>query len=246
MTDETSISDKTIRLMLVDDHELTLAGLSMTLKNKQDLELVGMARNGRQAVQMAVELEPDIILMDIRMPDINGIEATRNIKSTLPECKVIILTSAADPAEIEAAIIANVNAICHKDVAVDRLYQAILMVSEGGFWLDPAAADQLLTQSTLATDKLRQDSMDVFNIQNSRKPRLLTQRETEIIQLVAGGLNNKEIAMKLRIRLATVKAHLTNIYHKMGVSDRTQVAIKVLQQGSTYTTPTPAEMVHVN
>lgn len=222
-----------IRILLADDHELTLTGLSLTLKSKQAITIVGLARGGKEAIDKAMDLKPDIVLMDIRMPDINGIVATRLIKDKLPDCKVIILTSCADPEEIEAAIVANANAICHKDVSIDRLYQSILMVAEGGFWLDPVSAQTLLPQG-LPGETHKHDPFEFFNMKQSRKVRLLTQRETEIIQLVASGMNNKEIAMKLRITLATVKAHLTNIYHKMGVSDRTQVAIKVLQQGALY------------
>ncbi len=222
-----------VRILLVDDHELTLTGLSLTLGNKPALDIVGLARSGREAVEKAIGLKPDIVLMDIRMPDINGIVATRLIKDKLPECKVIMLTSCTDPEEIEAAVVAHASAICHKDVSIDRLYQSILMVAEGGFWLDPVSAQTLLPQG-MPGDFQKHDPFEFFNMKQSRKVRLLTQRETEIIQLVASGMNNKEIAMKLRITLATVKAHLTNIYHKMGVSDRTQVAIKVLQQGALY------------
>lgn len=218
-------------ILIVDDHELTCMGLSMMLKEKEDLAVAGIARFGQEGIDAAVRCHPDIVLMDIMLPDMDGIRATQVLKSYLPNCKVIILTAKATPEFAHAAISANVSAFCHKDISTENLYNLIRLVRQGGFWLDPSVSADIMqggyfspeTVSEPACHRSRQAAA------GPRKPEF-TKREQEILKLVMAGKSNKEIAETLFITIYTVKAHLNHIYKKLGVSDRTQVPGKVLQE----------------
>jgi DNA-binding NarL/FixJ family response regulator len=216
--------------MITEDHELTRYGLSLALEEKSHLKIVSEAENGEQAVSLASELLPDVVLMDIGMPVMDGIEATKRIKKEHPEIKVLMLTSHDDEDEVFASLAAGADAYCMKDVKVDRLCQVIEMVQEGAVWLDPSIARMVLH----ALPNKASDSHKLGSSGGSGRKKLntnLTDRELEVLELIVGGKSNKEIARILHVTTHTAKAHVCNIMHKLAVEDRTQAAVKALNQG---------------
>jgi DNA-binding NarL/FixJ family response regulator len=190
-----------IRVLIADDHPLARAGLQTLLGALEDITVVGAADSGREAVRLAAEHAPDVVLMDLEMPDMDGIEATR----ALPGTAVVVLTSFSDRERILAALDAGARGYLLKDADPDELARAIRAAARGDAPLDPRAARALLDR-------------------HSGGPQL-TDREQEILALVAHGLPNKLIARRLGISERTVKGHLTHIFERIGVSDRTQAAL---------------------
>ena len=220
------------RLVMVEDHELSRFGLVMAMSGHDNLQVVGEADNGKDGVTIVLETKPDIVLMDIGLPDIDGITATRAIKEVLPETKVIMLTSMNQQDEVLAALTAGADAYCLKDIKLDRLYQVIEMVCDGAIWLDPTIAR--LAMHTLL-DKSDSSPIAMPAISSTSPPKRynsdLTDREYEVLQLIVDGKSNKEIAVALNVTAHTAKAHVANILQKFAVTDRTQVAVKALQEG---------------
>jgi DNA-binding NarL/FixJ family response regulator len=222
-----SVVSEPIRVLIVDDHELTRNGLLFGFKTAQaPLDVVGQAGNGQEALQLAQKHQPDLVLMDISMPVMDGIDATRAVKAACPQIKVIILTSRHDENEIYAALAAGADAYTMKDVTTDRLLQIIEMVLDGGFWLDPAIAALVLDSLRL---KLPQTAKQGPNRQSYRV--LLTEREKEVLALIVDSKNNREIAEILKVSIHTAKAHVANIIQKLAVDDRTEAAVKALREG---------------
>lgn len=209
-----------LTILIVDDHELTRLGLSSAIKKKSKFTISGEAVDGISAVSMVEQLTPDIVLMDIGMPKMDGITATRQIKERVPGCKVIILSSRHLEDEITASIAAGADGYCLKDIATERLIQVIELVSEGGIWLDPYIAKFLAGSLTSSISRSRQ----VYNTE-------LTEREKEVLTLIVEGKPNKEIAQLLGITLPTTKVHVSNLIQKLSVDDRTQAAVKAVQEG---------------
>ncbi len=197
-----------IRVLVVDDHAVVRGGLEQLLATADDIELVGAASDGAEAVLRAGELRPDVILMDLSMPVLDGIEATRQIVDAHPGIHVIALTSFSDNRRILEALRAGATGYLLKHAGPDELLGGIRAAQEGGSPLDPKAARVLL------------DAQRVL-----RPAQELSAREVEVLRLVAGGLANKQIARKLGISERTVKAHLTNVFQRLGVTDRTQAAL---------------------
>ena len=215
-----------IRLLIVDDYELARNGLLFGFRGDERFEIVGEAETGQEAIELAAKCQPDVILMDIAMPVMDGIEATQTIKAQFPNMKVIILTSRQEEHEVHAALASGADAYCMKDVQTQRLIHAIQMVLDGGFWLDPAVAKMVMN---LVRPKLPKGGKFSINKQAYRIE--LTGRETQILELIAKGQNNKEIAEKLELSIHTVKAHVSSIMQKLAVDDRTEAAIKALKEG---------------
>lgn len=209
-------------LIVAEDHELTRIGLVAALQRKGNLEVLAEAENGRDAVRQTRMHGPDVVLMDIGMPEMDGIQATHAIKQEFPEVKVVILSSRQEPEEIFASMSSGADAYCLKDIRVERLLQVLQMVRDGGIWLDPPVAEILM-------NALPRESANAAK--NEFQDIKLTDRELEVLRLLCEGQSNKEIATALQISLHTVKAHVCNIIHKMAVDDRTQVAIKAIQSG---------------
>lgn len=197
-----------IRVLVADDHAVVRSGLEVLLTTAEDIALVGMAVDGAEAVASARELAPDVILMDLSMPVLDGIEATRQILLDRPDARVIALTSFSDNRRILDALRAGAVGYLLKHAGPDELLGAIRAAHEGGAPLDPKAARVLL------------DAQQVL-----RPAQALSRREIEVLRLVAGGLANKQIARHLGISERTVKAHLTNVFQRLGVTDRTQAAL---------------------
>jgi DNA-binding NarL/FixJ family response regulator len=198
----------TIRVMVADDHAVVRGGLEQLLATAADIELAGVATDGEEAVSVAAELRPDVILMDLSMPGLDGVEATRRIVAGNPEACVVVLTSFSDSRRILDALEAGASGYLLKHAGPDELLGAIRAAAGGDAPLDPKAA-RVLLESRKA----------------GRPGRQLSAREEEVLRLVAGGLANKQIARKLEISERTVKAHLTNVFGRLGVTDRTQAAL---------------------
>jgi DNA-binding NarL/FixJ family response regulator len=196
-----------IRVVVADDHGVVRAGLDQLLATAPDIELVGSAANGAEAVALVDEHRPDVVLMDLSMPVLDGVEATRRIVATDAEVRVVVLTSLADDRHITDALDAGAIGYVLKHAAPDDLLDAIRAAAAGDAPLDPKAARVLLQG------------------RSRRSERPLSNREEEVLRLVAAGLANKLIARRLGIAERTVKAHLTNIFASIGVTDRTQAAL---------------------
>src|SRR5690606_16442923 len=192
---------------------------------------VGEAENGEEAVAAVSRLNPDIVLMDIGMPVMNGITATQQIKARFPDTRVVMLTSHANPEEIFASLSAGADAYCMKDIKVERLAQVLDMVLEGAVWLDPAIAGMVIQALPSGNgEAVGEGSRE--NLPGRRRYNTeLTEREREVLELIVQGKSNKEIAQILNVTTHTAKAHVGNIIQKLAVDDRTQVAVKALQEG---------------
>ncbi len=203
-----------IRILVTDDHAVVREGLKMFLGLDPDLEVVGEAANGAEAVRLARELHPDVVLMDLLMPAMDGIEATTAIRAELPEVEVIALTSVLEDASVVGAIRAGAIGYLLKDTQAAELRRAIRAAAEGQVQLAPQAAARLLRE-----------------VRAPENPEKLSDRETDVLRLLAEGQANKEIAKQLGIAEQTVKSHVSSILSKLGVSSRTQAALHAIRIG---------------
>ena len=203
-----------IRILIVDDHSVVRQGLRMFLSRDEELEIIGEAENGAQAVTLAGELRPDVILMDMLMPVMDGIEATGVIRKSLPDTEVIALTSVLEDAAIVGAIKAGAIGYLLKDTQASELRRAIKAAAAGQVQLSPEAATRLMRE-----------------VRAPESPEQLTEREMDVLKLLAHGKANKEIAQDLVIGEQTVKTHVSNILTKLGVQSRTQAALYAAQKG---------------
>jgi DNA-binding NarL/FixJ family response regulator len=203
-----------IRLMIAEDHGVVRAGLQKLVATFEGVELVGTAADGAEAVDVCREEQPDVVLMDLEMPRLDGIEATRRIAADSPEAHVVVLTSFSDRERILGALDAGAVGYVLKDAGADELARAIRAAARGESPLDPKAA-----QAVLAA---RREPSPVH---------LLTGRELEVLQMVGKGLPNKHISRRLGISEKTVKTHLTSIFRTIGVTDRTQAALWAERNG---------------
>lgn len=210
-----------IKLIIVEDHALTRIGLKTTLEQSQIINVIDEAESGEEGVKKTLELEPDMVIMDLGLPGINGIEATRQIKEYNSEIKVLILTSHDNDREVIAALSAGADAYCMKDINPKKLISVVESVSDGGAWLDPSIARIVLTKATSFIEPEKKTAI------KSNSP--LTDRENEILQLLADGLGNIEIAKELALSQYTVKAHICNILQKLSVDDRTQAVARAMR-----------------
>jgi DNA-binding NarL/FixJ family response regulator len=205
-----------MRVMIVDDHPVTRDGLRAALGTAEDVEVVGEASSGEEAVKVVTEVEPDVVFMDVRMPGMNGIEATKAIRQGNPDTRVILFTVDESRASIAEAIQAGVSGYLLKDVGVDELVHAARLALEGKAVIHPT-----LTQAFIEEVRLV-----------DRKPEApLSRREIEILQRVAYGATTKEVADKLGISPHTVKTHLERIFEKLGANDRAQAVAIAIRQG---------------
>lgn len=202
-----------IRVMVVDDHEMVRRGICSYLETEEDLEVVGQAHSGQSAVKLAVQLEPDVILMDLVMQDGTGIEASEQIKQKLPDVQIIILTSYIDEALIFPALEAGALSYILKTSQAEDIVKAIRLAIKKESIIEPKVASKMLR-------KLRDDSQELPHNE-------LTARELEVLSLIGEGKTNQDIADELFIGIKTVKTHVSNILSKLGVDDRTQAAIYV-------------------
>jgi NarL family two-component system response regulator LiaR len=209
-----------IKVLIVDDHQVVRQGLRTFLELHEDILIVGEAGNGGNAIAMAGRLSPDVILMDLVMPGMDGITATSQIKSICPDARVIALTSFTEDDKIFPAIQAGASSYLLKDVTPDELVDAIRAVYRGETRLHPDIVRRLIEQVAYQPHS-----------KQTTPASTLTERERDVVQLVAQGKSNREIAEALTISDKTVKAHISNILGKLGLEDRTQMAIYALKNG---------------
>jgi DNA-binding NarL/FixJ family response regulator len=207
-----------IKILIVDDHPVVREGIGSMLKKQPDFRIVGEACNGLEAVEKARELSPDVVLMDLRMPELDGVEAIKRIKEEKPEVKFIILTTYSDDEYIFKGIAAGARAYLLKDAPRDELFKAIRAVSRGESLIQPIVASRVL-------DKLAELSRKTPSAET------LSEREVEVLRLMASGESNKDIADKLSITQSTVKTHITSIFQKLNVTTRTEAVTTALKRG---------------
>lgn len=217
-----------MNILIVEDHTLTRFGLKTALETLCQVKSIAEAENGEIAVELAKELSPDIVLMDLGLPGINGIEATKAIKEFDKKVKIIILTSHNNEDEVWAALGAGANAYCLKDIEPDRLIHVIESVYDGAVWFDQAIAETVL--KTLSAGKASTMPIEPDSEKIEEKIQL-TDREMDVLRLIVDGYSNAEISEKLFVSIHTAKAHVCNILQKLSVDDRTQAAIKALKDG---------------
>jgi len=203
-----------ITVMVVDDHVIVRAGLAQVLANAPDIQIVGEAADGAEALLLLAAIEPDVILMDLSMPGMDGITATRHILREYPQACVVALTSYGDREHVMAMLDAGARGYLVKDGDPDELVRAVRAAADGGSPLAPVAGSALL--------RTRQERVDLAT---------LTAREREVLELLVTGLSNRAIGEQLKVAEATVKAHLTRVYAALGVSDRMSAALRARQMG---------------
>jgi len=212
-----------IRILLVDDQALFREGLRTLLSIHADLEVVGEAANGEEALRLAGDLHPDVVLMDLRMPVLDGVTATRRLSAARPGCRVIVLTTFDDDEYVFEGLRAGAMGYLLKDTPSEKLVEAIRTVARGESFLQPSVAAKVVAEFARLSERPQPAPADL--------PEALSERELEILRLVAAGASNKEIADRLVIAEGTVKNHITSILGKLAVRDRTQAALKAQQMG---------------
>ncbi len=209
---------KTIRLMIVDDHGIVRKGIKALLATEKDMQVVGEAENGAQAVEKALALKPDVILMDLVMPEMDGIEATRRITAEQPSTRILVLTSFAADDKVFPAVKAGALGYLLKDSTPDQLLEAIRQVYQGEPSLEPSIARKVLQELSHPG-------------QGKQTSEPLTERELDVLRLIAQGMSNKEIAGKIFVAEWTVRSHVSNILGKLHLASRTQAALYALRSG---------------
>ena len=208
----------TIRLMLADDHRMLREGLRRSMAD-QGFDVVGEARDGEEAVRLADDLRPDVILMDVTMPEMDGVEATRHIKKARSEVRIVMLTMHADQEVLASAIRAGASGYLVKDCSTEEIASAVRMAAGGETALSPQLAASMLDE----VRKLDQPA--------NEEDRVITKREEEVLQLIADGCSTPEVAERLFISQKTVKNHLASIYQKLDARDRTQAVLQAVRMG---------------
>ncbi len=212
-----------IKIMLVDDQRLMRDGLRTLMELEDDIDVIGEAENGAQALTLYEKLRPDVVLMDIRMPEMDGVEATRRLISNWPEARVVILTTFDDNEYVFDGLRAGAMGYLLKDVSGDELAEAVRTVSSGGALIEPSVARKVVAEFARIAPPSPSEKQNLTEA--------LSEREMEVLGRVARGLTNKEIANQLYLAEGTVKNYVTSILGKIGARDRTQAAIRAKELG---------------
>lgn len=238
-----------IRVALIEDHDLTRVGIRTALQQRQEIEVVGEAANASEGLILLEKVHPDIAIVDIGLPDQDGIELTRKIKASQeagegPQTKVLILTLRDNREAVLAAFAAGADSYCMKDISFDNLLEALRVTNSGNAWIDPAIARIVLQQvqptpennTAGAADIIRDSKTVAIGAADAEYDQMLaayplTERELEVLQLIVEGCSNAVIAEKLYITVGTVKTHVRNILNKLCADDRTQAAVRALRSG---------------
>ena len=214
----------TIRLLLADDHRMLREGLRRSMTD-EGFSVVGEAGDGEEAVKLCSELRPDVVLMDVTMPDVDGVQATARIRAADPEVRVVMLTMHADDAVIASAIRAGASGYLVKDCSTDEIAEAVRLAADDEAALSPGLAASMLTEVR---------RLDPVN--GTSDERAVTKREEEVLQLIADGCSTSEVAQQLYISQKTVKNHLASIYQKLDALDRTQAVLQAVRMGIVHLT----------
>ena len=211
---------KSIRILVADDHNIVRKGIKVLLATEKDMQVVGEAENGLEAVEKAVSLEPDVVLMDIVMPGMDGIEATRKITAERPSTRILVLTSFAADDKVFPAVKAGALGYLLKDSTPQQLVEAIRQVARGEPSLEPSIARKVLQELSNPGGGTGRQTSDP-----------LTEREMDVLRLIAQGMSNREIAAKIFVAEWTVRSHVSNILGKLHLASRTQAALYALREG---------------
>jgi DNA-binding NarL/FixJ family response regulator len=241
MTNQDEERDAPVRVLVVDDQQLVRDGIASLLRMQEGIAVVGTATNGQEALEQAITLRPDVILMDVRMPVMTGVEATARILRQLPSCSILMLTTFDDDEYVRNALRTGARGYLLKDLTAQDLAHAVLAVSQGVYQLDAAVIERMIgassrpnpadtseTQERLVPPQpktkanVAPDSLDAAS---------LTNREIEVLRLIATGATNREVADSLVISEGTVKNHLSNIFSRLGLRDRTQAVMFAREHG---------------
>lgn len=209
-----------IRVVICDDQAIIRDGLEMLLKLERDIEVVGLAQDGAEGVDLTAEKSPDLVLMDLKMPGMNGVEATRRIRAQHPDTKVLVLTTYDDDEWVFDAIRAGASGYLLKDTRREEVFEAIRGTVAGKSYVDPVVAGKLIDQ--VSSQQIKPSAMIAEK---------LTDREVAVLHLLARGLSNTEIAKQLYLSEGTVRNHVSSILTKLDISDRTQAAVIAIQHG---------------
>jgi NarL family two-component system response regulator LiaR len=216
-----NVNVDTIRILLADDHALVRQGTRELLEQQEDLEVVAEASDGKEAVQLALREDPDVVIIDFSMPRLNGIEATRQIKAIAPNIAVLVLTAYDSEQYVFAFLEAGAAGYLLKDVSVDELVKAVRAVYAGESVLHPAITRKVISRfARPGTGPGKGSALDQ-----------ITERELEVLRLAARGMSNRDIARELEISMRTVQTHLSNVFNKMGVGSRTEAVMLGLRKG---------------
>lgn len=216
-----------IKILIAEDQEIVRVGLRLVLEQESAFAIMDEVSNGDLAVKHAQTDKPDLVLMDLGMPVMDGIDATKAVKASCPEVKVIILTTHDSEQDVFAAFAAGADGYCLKSAGKEQLLSAIRAVVQGGQWMDPAIAGCILRVMVDATNKLQRKS--ARNDEKSTCVAPLSTREQEVLQLLVEGLSNQEMAERLVVSVETIKTHMRHVMEKLQVADRTQAAVKALK-----------------
>jgi DNA-binding NarL/FixJ family response regulator len=216
------VADERIRLIIADDHELFRRGLRMVLEDEPDIEVIGEAGDGEGAVKLASDLVPDVVVMDVRMPGMSGIDATQRIKEELPHTAILMLTISDEEDDLYEAIKAGASGYLLKEISIDEIGNAVRSVQGGQSLISPSMASKLLNEFASMVKKEEEK-------QHVPVPRL-TPREMEVLQHVAQGMNNREIAKALFISENTVKNHVRNILEKLHLHSRMEAVVYAVRE----------------
>jgi two-component system NarL family response regulator len=222
VNDEPARANGVIRVLIADDHELFRHGLEQALGTEADIEVVGEASNGEEAAERAAALAPDVVLMDVRMPGVNGVEAAAQIRDVRPDARIVMLTSSDDERDLFAAVRAGASSYLLKRVSIDDLAEAIRAAHRGEGRIDPTLVPTLLREFAALSQRYDDDA--------EGGERRLTEREIEVLRLVARGMSNKEIASELVIAENTAKNHVRNILEKLRLRSRTEAATYAVRE----------------
>jgi len=218
------VESSVIRLILVEDYKLVRVGLRSVLNEDPRIEVIGEAETGEQGLELIKQLKPDLVILDLGLPGIDGVEVTRIVKSIDDRIKIVILTSHEVEEEVLAALSAGANAYCLKEITSSRLIEVVKSVYEGAAWLDPAIASMALEIFSNSGIRSKNGAMA------ARDDLQLTERENQVLTLLVEGKSNSEIADSLSVSVHTAKAHVCSILQKLSVHDRVQAAVKAVKE----------------
>ncbi len=218
-----------IKVLIVEDHDMARMGLSVILSKNSDIEIADMSADGEEGVEKALKLKPDVVIMDIGLPTIDGIEATRKIKNSNPDIKVLMYTSREEEDDIFDSFKAGADGYITKGATSDQTVAAVIAVSEGAGWLDPAIAKIVLTNIRKSSDV--EKKRGVINYKLGKNLYGLTEREMEVLALIVDGMSNPQISEKLVITLSTTKTHVHSILQKLYVESRSKAVATAMKEG---------------
>ena len=220
--DNDARGDAAVRVLIVDDHGLYRTGISTLLGAEDGVEVIAQASGGRVGVRLSRELRPDVVLMDLQMPDLDGVEATRMILAEQPAARVLVLTVVSDEDKVSAALSAGASGFLLKDAPVDQVAMAVRAAADGSAWLSPRAAEIVLG---------RMRETEPGSLADSSLLEQLSPRELDVLELLARGMENAQIADELEISPRTVKNHVSSILAKLGLTSRLQAAVYAVRRG---------------